>query len=890
MDSSEASDAPSDHEEELEEPQFFDDGLCEDSLCTPAYQEENEEHRRALAALHIARPEQLTEDQMDFVLVDIQLRPCKVHGTVVQLFGRASDGLSVCAFLHGWHPYLYIQAPQGWVDTEANQNSMIEALNGALSFALDIDPDSGYLKRILRQSPAEGIVSIETLPGTSIMGFDPAQQQQLFLKLNVVAPQLVRPLRGVVEHCRFALSDAGEVAIQPHCPGGVQTPTFNSNLDPTLQFMVDKGLGGAQWCRLPLCQEKEHLRSHCDHEVRCSAERLTLLGIEERSELGPLRVLSFDLEAAGRRGVFPDPAIDPVIQISLHFHCQPPLQPILLSFKECDAIPGATVLCFEREESMLLAFRNAILSFDPDIITGYNISNFDMEYLQKRAEALSIGLEFCLMTRLRAPPPPKKGVRSKGPEHMNVREVFFQSAQVGKRKCNKVSVCGRVVLDVYLWMLNNFKLDEYKLDSVCKAFLPEGMTKEDLHFTEITPKWQAGPQGRQELGVYCLKDAELPLALIDALSILFNAVERGRVIGIPMEYVLNRGNLVRFTTQLMRESRAHGYMLPYIDEGSPLRQDLSKYMGATVLPVIKGIWPCVTVADFSSMYPSIIIAHNLCYSTQFRGCGSVKGALHFQQHTFVSTRDRKGVIPLILERMLRQRKMAKEAYQAETDPIKRIVLKARENSIKVLNNGIYGAMGCRNSLIPGRAIAETTTGIGRRDIFRVKEIAEGLFTTANGYPSDAVVVGGDTDSVFVKMPTRGEGMEAIKEAMDMGHMLAEAVNKEMTPPKCIAYQEVFENLLLMKKKRYAGKTYEKIDDKPHVVIKGIECVRRDGSPLIRNSILTIAQHLANTADVEAGAALVRDVVTRIMEVRFFWALMWCSMLTPLIYVYRTGCL
>ena len=196
------------------------------------------------------------------------------------------------------------------------------------------------------------------------------------------------------------------------------------------------------------------------------------------------------------------------------------------------------------------------------------------------------------------------------------------------------------MLDVYLWMLNNFRLDEYKLDSVCKAYLPEGMTKEDLHFTEITPKWMAGPEGRHELGVYCLKDAELPLALIHALNILFNAVERARVIGIPMEYVLNRGNLVRFTSQLMRESTSRGFLLPYVDPKSPLRQDTTKYQGATVMEVKPGIWENVVVLDFSSMYPSIIIASNLCYSTIYKQ-GLLCGPLFkYQSHAFVDENTR----------------------------------------------------------------------------------------------------------------------------------------------------------------------------------------------------------------------------------------------------------
>ena len=368
---------------------------------------------------------------------------------------------------------------------------------------------------------------------------------------------------------------------------------------------------------------------------------------------------------------------------------------------------------------------------------------------------------------------------------------------------------GRVVLDVYLWMLNNFRLDEYKLDSVCKAFLG-GMTKEDLHFTEITPKWQAGPHGRRELGIYCLKDAELPLALIQALSLLFNAVERARVTGLPLEWVLNRGILIRFTSQLMRESMAKGYLLPHVDQNSPLRQHTTKFAGATVLPVQRGIWRLVAVLDFSSMYPSQIIAENLCYSTFCPGKPSSTFALKaspllFQGHCFVSASDRKGIIPCILERMLEQRKIAKLAYAQETDPIKKTIQKSREMSYKLACNGFYGALGSRNALIPHRAIAETTTGLGRKDIGRVKAIAESLFTIEKGYPGDAKVVCGDTDSVFVSMPTRAiEGLEAVQEAIQMAHVLADAVNQEMRKPKKIEFEKVYDKILLMMKKRYVS--------------------------------------------------------------------------------------
>jgi DNA polymerase delta subunit 1 len=584
------------------------------------------------------------EENIEFILVDLQLRGDKVHGTCVELFGRAADGGSVYVLLHGWYPYLYVPAPSGWVDTLANKDCLCLALQEALGSALEQDPLQQHARRILYQF-ASPIVKVEAIVATSIMGFDAFEEQQLFLKIHVISPLLIAPLRTLLEKQQKTL------CMLPHgapavVEGGRGTRTFNSNLDPILQFMVDLQLSGCQWCRVPYGQQEEEgsTRSRCRYEVRCGVEALRLLHCEtQRSDLGPLRVLSFDLEAAGRKGVFPDPAIDPVIQIAMHTNIEG-LQPILLSFQECAPIEGASVLSFEREESLLLGFRDIVLSFDPDILTGYNICNFDLEYLQKRAEALGIGLEFSLMTRVLAPSSKKRGQQGdaerKGPEHMHVRELYFQSAQVGKRKTNRVSLRGRVVLDVYPWMLNNFRLEEYKLDSVCRMYLPSGMTKEDLHFTEITPKWQAGPDGRQELGVYCLKDAELPLALIHALSILFNAVERARVIGIPMEYVLNRGNLVRFTSQLMRESMARGFVLPYVDQASPLRQDATKYKGATVMAVKPGIWENVAVLDFSSMYPSIIIASNLCYSTLYMR-GPCRGQpLRYQGHSFVDSSTR----------------------------------------------------------------------------------------------------------------------------------------------------------------------------------------------------------------------------------------------------------
>lgn len=57
--------------------------------------------------------------------------------------------------------------------------------------------------------------------------------------------------------------------------------------------------------------------SHAQIELNCSCHALTAFPAEgDWGKIAPLRVLSFDLECAGRKGIFPEAEIDPVIQIA----------------------------------------------------------------------------------------------------------------------------------------------------------------------------------------------------------------------------------------------------------------------------------------------------------------------------------------------------------------------------------------------------------------------------------------------------------------------------------------------------------------------------------------------------------------------------------------------
>ena len=99
---------------------------------------------------------------------------------------------------------------------------------------------------------------------------------------------------------------------------------------------------------------------------------------------------------------------------------------------------------------------------------------------------------------------------------------------------------------------------------------------------------------------------------MDKLMCLVNYIEMARVTGVPFSYLLSRGQSIKVLSQLLRRANAEGYVIPALKgEGSD-----EQYEGATVIEPKKGFYDVpIATLDFSSLYPSIMMAHNLCYTT-----------------------------------------------------------------------------------------------------------------------------------------------------------------------------------------------------------------------------------------------------------------------------------
>jgi DNA polymerase delta subunit 1 len=598
------------------------------------------------------------------------------------------------------------------------------------------------------------------------------------------------------------------------------------------------------WVEVPAKSYKlisEHQRhSNCQIEAEVTYRDLIAHKPEgEWAKMAPLRILSFDIECAGRKGVFPEANQDPVIQIAnvvTRYGEKKPFVRNVFCLDTTSLIVNTQIFEFEREEKMLMKWRDFLEEVDPDLIIGYNICNFDFPYLLDRAKHLKVN-GFDAWTRL-------KNVRSAS------KDTNFSSKQMGNRDTKATNTNGRLQLDLLQLVQRDHQLRSYTLNSVCAQFL--GEQKEDVHHTMITELFNGTPESRRRLAVYCLKDAYLPQRLMDKLSCLENYTEMARVTGVPFNYLLARGQQVKFVSQLFRKALEQKLVIPNMRTDATDEQ----YEGATVIEPTRGYYDVpVATLDFASLYPSIIQAHNLCYTTLLNKTAIEKLNLVKDEDyivtpngdMFATIKRRKGLLAQILEELLTARKQAKRELAVETDPFKKAVLNGRQLALKISANSVYGLTGATVGKLPCLAIASSTTSYGRQMIEKTKEEVEKKYTIANGYTHDAQVIYGDTDSVMVKF-----GVQDLATAMKLGEEAAQFVSSKFIKPIKLEFEKVYFPYLLINKKRYAGLYWTNPDKYDKMDTKGIETVRRDNCRLVQNVIETVLRMILIDQDVQGA--------------------------------------
>jgi DNA polymerase delta subunit 1 len=295
-----------------------------------------------------------------------------------------------------------------------------------------------------------------------------------------------------------------------------------------------------------------------------------------------------------------------------------------------------------------------------------------------------------------------------------------------------------------------------------------------------------------------------------------------------------------------------------------------EFEGAVVLDPKTGYYDVpIATLDFTSLYPSIMMAHNLCYTTLVTQSKIAAFKLKDDEYIrtpigslFVKSSIRKGLLPVILEDLLGARKKAKNDLKNETDPFKRKVLDGRQLALKISANSVYGFTGAQVGKLPCLDISRSVTAFGRQMIEQTKKAVEEAFTLDNGYPANAEVIYGDTDSVMVKF-----GVSTVEEAMKLGQEAAQKVTAKFIRPINLEFEKVYYPYLLINKKRYAGLYWTRPEKYDKMDCKGIETVRRDNCPLVSHLINNCLQKLLIDRDPVAATKHAKKVIADLLQNR-----------------------
>lgn len=620
----------------------------------------------------------------------------------VIVFGRTKEGKTISVKLRKFKPYFYIKCPAKWSNNQCTN----------LFYTI---------KR--KNKHRQEVLKCKLVYAYEFYGFTNKQKFR-YLKLTF---QTKRAFNRAIGYLRYNHS---EVKL------------YESNLDPLLRLIHHQELKACGVAQVSNYKESKEKQTHCDIEVQTKWRNIKPV---DDDTLYPIKIASFDIECSSiDRKSFPKAVRseddieriretgieisneyvgDQVTQIgittSLHGSNEI-VEKHIICLRKTDDIKGATVESYDTEHEVLLAFTKYIQKLDPDIITGYNIFGFDFNFLQQRAEVLGCLDLFSLFSRI------------KNKKANFIRQQLSSSA-LGSNQWTYFNMEGRVIIDTMTVVRRDHKLINYRLDTVAYHFLKRN--KLDVTPQQIFEKFDGTSMDRKEVAVYCLMDCELCNLLIDKLDILTNNLGMGNVSKVPLSYIFLRGQSIKIFSLVADECRKEGYKIPVLSVKRNMTDEEKadeSYEGACVLDPMSGYYKDdpITVCDFSSLYPSCMIAENLSQDTwvndkkydnlpgfEYRDKTYLDNKNRTQRCRFVQpkTQDNKdrGILPNILIRLLAERKKTKKKMKEEKDPFKKRILNGHQLALKVTCNSVYGQTGAYVSPIYLRHIAGATAAEGR---------------------------------------------------------------------------------------------------------------------------------------------------------------------------------
>lgn len=455
--------------------------------------------------------------------------------------------------------------------------------------------------------------------------------------------------------------------------------------------------------------------------------------------------------------------------------------------------PPAEVTVCRSEASAIAAFCEWVRKMDPDLIVGWNVLDFDLDYLFERAQKLKVAL-------------------SLGRACKNAELSYSKTSSDSK----VVSVPGRVVLDgIATLRSSTILLESYALGDVARELLGsrKAIRSTSDSAAEIVRMAREDPLS---LIQYNLHDCQLVLDIFDQSRLFDFVVERQQLTGLSLDR--QGGSVAAFDQLYLPRLHRAGFVAPSVGD----QRVLENSPGGYVMDSVPGLYRNVIVLDFKSLYPSIIrtfLVDPLGLAQP--GVDPVPG---FDGGTFA----REGhILPEIIRTLWEARDQAKREKNA-----------AMSQAIKIMMNSFYGVLGTSGCRFFDHRLVSSITKRGHDIIWKAR-----AFIEKTGFE----VIYGDTDSLFVLLSSEQDDAACSALGREMAQSLTEHFRKQLGRELRIEshlelqFEKHFRHFFMPTmrgsevgtKKRYAGASFD-AQGNLQMVFKGLETVRTDWTPLARN--------------------------------------------------------
>ncbi|KAL0284819.1 UNVERIFIED_CONTAM: DNA polymerase zeta catalytic subunit [Sesamum angustifolium] len=662
-----------------------------------------------------------------------------------------------------------------------------------------------------------------------------------------------------------------------------------------------------------LNEGKENLSTGCspdtsqisgpDKKMRLTP--LSQIGFRDPASVGQgqqLSLLSIEVQAESRGDLRPDPRFDAINVIALVIQEDDESTyeaHVLLRCdaayveKDLDAVSESKVFFFTEELQLFNHFTKIVRASDPDVLMGWDIQSSSLGFLAERAAHIGVGL---LNNISRTPS--QINVASgdfRASQKETVKEIFSESVTAdavhlentiiedewGRTHASGVHVGGRIVLNVWRLMRNEVKLNMYTVEAVAETVLRR---KFPYIPPKVLTKWFSSGPGRaryRSIG-YTLERAKLNLQIMNQLDMINRTSELARVFGIDFFSVLSRGSQYRVESMFLRLAHTQNYLAISPGSHQVANQPAMECLPLVMEPESSFYADPVIVLDFQSLYPSMVIAYNLCFCTclgkitppkpNILGVSSYLPDINTLRDlkrellvtpngvTYVPSKVRKGILPRLLEEILSTRIMVKQAMKklSPSQLVLHRILNARQLALKLIANVTYGYTAAGFSgRMPCAELADSIVQCGRRTL----ETAISFVNSNDKW--NARVIYGDTDSMFVLLKGR-----SLREAFTIGQEIASAITEMNPTPVTLKMEKVYYPCFLLTKKRYVGYSYESPhQSKPIFDAKGIETVRRDTCAAVSKTLEQSLRIYFESHDIDKVKAYMLRQWARILSGR-----------------------